>query len=133
MRAWRAWGRPRPQPRPRAPWEAAQWPRLLRAGRASATALCLWVFAATLTLHDLHVLRVSPLYPGAAVAVGVFGLAPPFFARRMGDRIARDEAAARAPVAVESALVWRRALLGVTLLLFVAWLILFTSGRTPRW
>lgn len=129
--AWRTW--PRPRRRAREAWEAAQWPRLLRAGRASATALCLWVFAATLTLHDLHVLRVSPLYPGALVAVAVFGLAPPVLARRMGDRIARDQPPGRAPVAVESALVWRRAFLGLTLLLFAAWLVLFTSGRTPRW
>lgn len=128
---WRAWLRPKR--RARQAWEASQWPRLLTAGRASATALTLWVFALTLTLHDLHVLRVSPLLPGAALAVGVFGLAPPLLARRMGDRIARDAAPERAPVAVESALVWRRAFLGATVALFVLWLILFTSGRTPRW
>lgn len=127
----RAW--PRPRRRAREAWEAAAWPRLLSAGRASATALCLWVFAATLTLHDLHVLRLSPLYPGAALSVAVFGLGPPLFARRVGDRIARDRPGAEAPVAVESALVRRRAFLGLTLLLFAAWLVLFTSGRTPRW
>ena len=127
----RAWLRPKR--RARQPWESAQWPRLLTAGRATATALCLWVFAATLTLHDLHVLRLSPLYPGAALAVAVFGLAPPLLARRVGDRIARDNPGEKAPVAVESVLVRRRAFLGLTILLFVAWLVLFTSGRTPRW
>lgn len=119
--------------RPMEPWEAALWPRLLAAGRATGTALCLAVFAATLTLHDLHVLRVSPLWPGAALAVAAFGLAPPLVARRLGARIARDEPADKAPLAVEGALLWRRALLGVTLALFVGWLVLFTSGRTPRW
>lgn len=128
--AWRA--RLRPAWRAREAWEAGQWPRLLGAGRATATALALLVFALTLTLHDLHVLRFSPLYPGAALAVAVYGLGPPLFARRLGARIARDRAD-DAPVAVESARVRRRALLAFTLALFLAWLVLFTGGRTPRW
>lgn len=113
------------------PWEASQWPRLLGAGRATATALSLAVFALTLTLHDLHVLRFSPLYPGAALAVLIYGAGPPIFARRLGARIAKDHT--DVPVAVEGARIRRRALLGLTLALFLAWLVLFTGGRTPRW
>lgn len=115
------------------PWETDQWPRLLKAGRASATALCLGLFALALTLHDLRLFRHSPLWPGALAAALAFGLAPPLLAARLRRRIARDAPPEEAPVAVESALVRRRALLGLTLVLFVAWLVLFTSGRTPRW
>lgn len=125
---WRWRTRRRPQA-----WEAEQWPRLLGAGRATATALCLWVFALALTLHDLRLLRASPLWPGALASALVFGLAPPVLALRLRRRIARDAPGPDAPVAVESALVRRRAFLGLTVALFLAWLVLFTSGRTPRW
>lgn len=125
---WRAARDARRSPREADPL----WSPALAYGRASATALTLAVFVAGLTLDDLHLLRFSVLYPAMVIAVGVFAFAPPLFASRLLARLAAD--AHPDPLsAVERAVIRRRALWGISIALLIVWLVLFASGRTPRW
>ena len=108
------------------------WPRALSYGRASGTCLALALFVLTLTLDDLHLFRVPTLYVGLGVSVAAFAFAPPWFASNLIDRLAADRHPDPA-TAIETALVRRRFLWGVTIAALIVWLFLFASGRTPRW
>lgn len=128
---WRErWARARDGSREAVPDEL--WPRALSAGKAQASAVTLAVFVAGITLDDLHLFRLPMLYLGVGLAVAVFAFMPPWFASRLLRRVARD-ASEHAQASMENALMRRRALLGLSIGLFVVWLILFSSGRTPRW
>lgn len=110
------------------------WTRAMAAGKATATTLAILVFVAGLTLDDLHLFRVPALYVGAALAVLVFAFAPPLVASRLLRHARADEPDAdHVAASLEHAVTYRRIGLGFTVLLFVAWLVLFSSGRTPRW
>lgn len=116
------------RPRAREPlWAAA-----LACGRASSTALALVLFVAAFTLDDLHLLRVPALYVGLALAVVAYAAGPPLLAARLLDRLAAD-AHPDPGHAVQGALVRRRVSLALTVALLVGWLVLFSSGATPRW
>lgn len=104
----------------------------MSAGRASATAAALVVFALALSLEDLRLVRFSLVYPGAALAALAFALLPVLSARRIVERAQADRPDAPT-LEVESALLRRRGVMGVAIAAFVVWLALFTSGMTPRW
>lgn len=106
----------------------------MAAGKATATTLAILLFVLGLTLDDLHLFRLPALYVGAALAVLVYAFAPVVVASRLvaharADEPDADHAAAR----LEQAVLHRRVGLGFTVFLFVVWLVLFSSGRTPRW
>lgn len=109
-----------------------EWRRALAAGKAAATAGSLLVFVAGITLDDLHLVRFPLLYVGIVAAVAVYAFAPPVLASRILARAHADAPDARGP-RVEGALLRRRAGLATTIVLLLAWLVLFSSGRTPRW
>lgn len=118
--------------RPSNATEDALWPRALAGGRALATALTLVIFVAALTVNDLRLYRFQAAFWGAGVAAVVFGFAPPFFAGRLLSRALTD--APEAPGTwLEGAIVRRRAVLALCVVALIAWLIFFSSGRTPRW
>jgi hypothetical protein len=112
--------------------EAALWPRALSAGRASGTAAALLLFLFALTLEDLRLVRFSLVYPGALAAALAFAFVPAVSAARIVEdaQMERPEAPG---LAVESALIRRRGLMGLTIAAFAIWLALFASGLTPRW
>lgn len=122
--------------RQRAPRErpGLQWTRAMSAGKATATTYAVLLFVLGLTLDDLHLFRLPALYVGSALAVAVYAFAPPLVASRLiavarADEPDADHAAAR----LEQALLHRRVALGFVAVLFVVWLVLFSSGSTPRW
>ncbi len=112
--------------------EVALWSRATVAGRATSTALALVCFMGGLTLDDLHLFRVPMVYVGAGAAILAFAFLPPLVAQRVIARAMAD-APEQAAARVESTVVRRRAIFGVTVALFIAWLVLFSSGVTPRW
>lgn len=112
--------------------EASLWPRAMSAGRASATAIALAVFAVALSLEDLRLVRFSLVYPGIVGSIVSFALLPVLSAGRILERAQVDRPDAPG-LAVESALIRRRGAMGVTIALFAVWLALFASGLTPRW
>ncbi|MEA3201152.1 MAG: hypothetical protein QOE90_2580 [Thermoplasmata archaeon] len=108
------------------------WIAALRAGKPAATAWALLLFVAGVTLDDLHVFRLPMIYVGAGAAILCYAGAPVLFASRLASRL--DEAPAETRAArLEAALLRRRAALALSAVAFVVWLILFSSGRTPRW
>lgn len=112
--------------------EDALWPRALAGGRALATALTLMIFVAALTVNDLRLYRFQAAFWGAGLAAMVFGFAPPFFAGRLLSRAMAD--APETPGTwLEGALMRRRAVLALCVVLLIGWLIFFSGGRTPRW
>lgn len=115
--------------KPRAP-EAA-YPKALRAGKTLASITALWLFVLGVSLDDLHLVRLPMLWIGAAAAILAFALLPVWFAARLMDRVGRDDP--HAPdAAIDLSLQRRRAGLAFTIGGFVLWLVLFSSGRTPR-
>lgn len=108
------------------------WPVAARAGRASATTVCLALFVAGVTLDDCHVFRLPMIYVGALAAVAAFAFAPPWIALRVLSRVSEAPQDER-PRRLDASLLRRRALLGLTIVAFLGWLVLFSSGRTPRW
>ncbi|GEM_PF-4868829 len=110
----------------------ATWTGALRAGRPAATALCLALFVAGITLDDLHVFRAPMLYVGALAAILAYAFAPVWFASRVAARLDEAPEAERA-ARLDAMLLRRRAALVLSLGAFVVWLVLFSSGLTPRW
>lgn len=110
----------------------AQWTAALRAGRPLATALALVLFVAGITLDDLHIFRLPMIYVGAGAAILCYALAPVWLGARLASRM--DEVPAEERDArLASVLLRRRAALVLSGALLVVWLVLFSSGRTPRW
>lgn len=108
------------------------WAGALRAGRPAATALCLLLFVAGVTLDDLHVFRAPMIYVGAIAAILAYALAPIWIATRLAARL--DEAPETERAArLDAMLLRRRATLAVSVAAFLVWLVLFSSGLTPRW
>ena len=108
------------------------WRSALAAARPEATSLCLAIFVLGITLDDLHLFRLPMLYLGALGAIFAYAFAPLWFADRLASRVeecAIGEQARR----LDGAKLRRRALLAVSIVLFLVWLVLFSSGRTPRW
>lgn len=132
LRAWLAERWTRRAARSRDPAEGSLWPRAMVGGRSAATALTLLLFVASLTLDDLRVFRFSAALAGGALAVVVFAFTPPFFAGRLVQRALADAPTA-ADTWMENALLRRRALLGLAVVLVIMWMVFFSSGRTPRW
>lgn len=97
-----------------------------------ATALTLAVFVATLTLADLRLFRFPVALVGGVFAVVVFAATPPFFASRLLGRALADSPESPG-TRLESAVMRRRAYLGLAIIFVVVWLVFFASGRTPRW
>lgn len=114
------------------PPEAELWSRAVSAAKASATAAALVLFVLGLTLDDMHLFRVSMAYVGAIAAVLAYALLPPILAHRLVRRAQVDSPEAPG-LLLETSIVRRRAGLGLTVVLFVLWLVLFSSGVTPRW
>lgn len=112
--------------------QASLWPRALSAGRATGTAVALALFALALSLEDLRLLRFSLVYPGILGAIVAFSLLPALAAGRIVEQAQVDRPDAPG-LAVESALLRRRGIMGVTIAAFAVWLALFASGLTPRW
>lgn len=110
----------------------AVWPEAMRAGRALSSAATLAVFVAAITLDDLHLFRFPTIYPGVLLAIGVFALTPPLFARRLVEHTLADHDA-RHRQAMAASLQRRRLLLVAAVAATVIWLVLFSSGATPRW
>lgn len=110
----------------------AVWTGALKAGRPAATALCLALFVLGVTLDDLHVFRAPMLYVGAIAAVLAYALAPVWFAARIAARLDEAPEAERA-ARLDAMLLRRRATLALSIGAFVVWLVLFSSGLTPRW
>ena len=127
LRGWlRGWKRARD------PEEDALWPRAMSAGRSYSTALTLLIFIVALTVNDLRLFRFPAAFVGSGLAALVFAATPPLFAGRLLSRAMAD--APDDPGSwLESALLRRRALLGFCVFVLVLWLIVFASGRTPRW
>lgn len=127
------WGRSlRGLRRSRDPQEESLWPRALSAGRAQATALTLLLLMLALTANDLRLFRFPAAFAGGALSVVVFAATPPIFASRLVAR-ALSDAPQAAMTWMESALLRRRAFLGIAIAALVLWLVFFSSGRTPRW
>jgi hypothetical protein len=97
-----------------------------------ATSLCLALFVLGITLDDLHLFRLPMLYLGALAAIFAYAFAPLWLADRLATRVEDAEPAERAR-RLASAKLRRQAVLALSIALFLAWLVLFSSGRTPRW
>ena len=127
---WGRWSAARR--RPRDANDDVLWPRALSGGKAAATALTLVIFVAALTISDLRLFRFPAVFVGGAIAVVVFAFTPPLFASRLLSRALADSPESPG-TRIESAVMRRRAYLGLTIGLLIVWLIFFASGRTPRW
>ncbi len=102
----------------------------IRATRTTTLAAALLWFMAALTLDDLGVLRLPAYMVAVGGSLAIFAVAPIFAARSMVFRFRNRSEGAFESKAGERAR-WGALLLIATILVTIAWLVMFTAGVPP--